>query len=125
MMREVLGMEEGPAIENADDNAMEYPYDSRGFRFVKFKVQGKTAECPPIDLNPRRRPSDEVPPQGSVSVRSMLRLGVAVVSDGPASRENRMGRSVTRTRRPSAARRPTSQYCLAAIRRTFWESKAP
>ena len=42
LMREVLGMEEGPAIENTDDNAMEYPYDSRGFRFVKFKVQGKT-----------------------------------------------------------------------------------
>jgi hypothetical protein len=42
MMREVLGMEEGAAIENTDDNAMEYPYDSRGFRFVKFKVGGKT-----------------------------------------------------------------------------------
>ena len=34
MMREVLGMEEGPAVENTEDNAMEYPYDSRGFRFV-------------------------------------------------------------------------------------------
>jgi hypothetical protein len=42
VMREVLGMEEGEAIENTDDNAMEYPYDSRGFRFVRFKVQGKT-----------------------------------------------------------------------------------
>ena len=42
MMREVLGMEEGPAVENTEDNAMEYPYDSRGFRFVKFKVGGKT-----------------------------------------------------------------------------------
>ena len=39
---EMLGMEEGPAIENKEDNATEYPYDSRGFRFVKFKVQGKT-----------------------------------------------------------------------------------
>lgn len=42
LMRDVLGMEEGAPIENTDDNAMEYPYDSRGFRFVKFKVQGKT-----------------------------------------------------------------------------------
>jgi hypothetical protein len=42
LMREVLGMEEGAAIENTEDNAMEYPYDSRGFRFVKFKVGGKT-----------------------------------------------------------------------------------
>src|SRR5213594_853521 len=41
-MREVLGMEEGDAIQNTDDNSTEYPYDSRGFRFVKFKVQGKT-----------------------------------------------------------------------------------
>ena len=41
-MHEMLGMEEGPAIENKEDNATEYPYDSRGFRFVKFKVQGKT-----------------------------------------------------------------------------------
>jgi hypothetical protein len=41
-MRSVLGMEEGAAIENTEDNATEYPYDSRGFRFVKYKVQGKT-----------------------------------------------------------------------------------
>jgi hypothetical protein len=41
-MHEMLGMEEGPPIENKEDNATEYPYDSRGFRFVKFKVQGKT-----------------------------------------------------------------------------------
>lgn len=41
-MREVLGMEEGDPIQNADDNSTEYPYDSRGFRFVKFKVEGKT-----------------------------------------------------------------------------------
>ena len=41
-MREVLGMEEGSPVENADDMSTEYPYDSRGFRFVKFKVQGKT-----------------------------------------------------------------------------------
>jgi hypothetical protein len=41
-MREVLGMEEGMPIENADDMSVEYPYDSRGFRFVKFKVGGKT-----------------------------------------------------------------------------------
>ena len=41
-MRSVLGMEEGAPIENTEDNATEYPYDSRGFRFVKYKVQGKT-----------------------------------------------------------------------------------
>jgi hypothetical protein len=41
-MREILGMEEGTAVDNAEDNSTEYPYDSRGFRFVRFKVQGKT-----------------------------------------------------------------------------------
>ena len=41
-MREVLGMEEGEAIQNTEDNSTEYPYDSRGFRFVKFKVGAKT-----------------------------------------------------------------------------------
>ena len=41
-MREIFGMEEGDPVQNADDNATEYPYDSRGFRFVKFKVGGKT-----------------------------------------------------------------------------------
>ena len=47
-MREVLGMEEGDAIQNTDDPtspATEYPYDSRGFRFVKFKVAGKTVNA--------------------------------------------------------------------------------
>jgi hypothetical protein len=39
-MHEVLGMEEGPAVPNADDNSTEYPYDSRGFRFVRFKIKG-------------------------------------------------------------------------------------
>jgi len=41
-MREIFGMEEGDAVQNADDNSTEYPYDSHGFRFVKFKVGGKT-----------------------------------------------------------------------------------
>jgi hypothetical protein len=41
-MREIFGMEEGDAIQNAEDNATEYSYDSRGFRFVKFKIGGKT-----------------------------------------------------------------------------------
>ena len=41
-MRELFGMEEGDAVQNTDDNSTEYPYDSRGFRFVKFKVGGKT-----------------------------------------------------------------------------------
>ena len=41
-MHEVLGMEEGDPIKNTDDNSTEYAYDSRGFRFVKFNVGGKT-----------------------------------------------------------------------------------
>jgi hypothetical protein len=41
-MRDALGMEEGEAVQNTEDNATEYPYDSRGFRFVKFKVGAKT-----------------------------------------------------------------------------------
>jgi hypothetical protein len=41
-MRELFGMEEGAPIKNEDDNSTEYPYDSRGFRFVKFNVGGKT-----------------------------------------------------------------------------------
>jgi hypothetical protein len=41
-MREVLGMEEGDPVQNTEDNSTEYLYDSRGFRFVKFKVGGKT-----------------------------------------------------------------------------------
>jgi len=41
-MHDVLGMEEGAAVDNTEDNSTEYPYDSRGFRFVKFKVGGKT-----------------------------------------------------------------------------------
>ena len=40
-MRELFGMEEG-VTENTEDNATEYSYDSRGFRFVKFKAGGKT-----------------------------------------------------------------------------------
>jgi hypothetical protein len=41
-MREAFGMEEGEPVENAEDMSTEYPYDSKGFRFVKFKVGGKT-----------------------------------------------------------------------------------
>ena len=41
-MRELFGMEEGDAVQNADDNSTEYPYDSRGFRFVRFKIGGRT-----------------------------------------------------------------------------------
>jgi hypothetical protein len=44
-MHDVLGMEEGPAVDNKEDNATEYPYDSRGFRFVRFKIQGKTVNA--------------------------------------------------------------------------------
>jgi hypothetical protein len=41
-MHEVLGMEEGEPVQNADEMSTEYRYDSRGIRFVKFKVGGKT-----------------------------------------------------------------------------------
>jgi len=41
LMRQQFGMEEG-VVDNSEDNATEYSYDSRGFRFVKFKVSGKT-----------------------------------------------------------------------------------
>jgi hypothetical protein len=41
-MRDTFGMEEGPAVENAEDMSTEYPYTSKGFSFVKFKVGGKT-----------------------------------------------------------------------------------
>ena len=44
-MHEVLGMEEGPAVENTDDMSTEYPYDSRGFRFVRFKIKGNTVNA--------------------------------------------------------------------------------
>jgi hypothetical protein len=44
-MHDVLGMEEGPAVDNKEDNATEYPYDSRGFRLVRFKIQGKTVNA--------------------------------------------------------------------------------
>jgi hypothetical protein len=44
-MRAVLGMEEGPAVKNTDDNSTEYPYDSRGFRFVRFKINGQTVNA--------------------------------------------------------------------------------
>jgi len=40
-MREILGPEE-KTEENADDQSTEYAYDSKGFRFVKYKVGGKT-----------------------------------------------------------------------------------
>jgi hypothetical protein len=45
LMRELFGMEEGEAITNAEEMSTEYPYDSRGFRFVKFKVSGQTVNA--------------------------------------------------------------------------------
>jgi hypothetical protein len=54
-MREVLGMEEGNPIENTEDKATEYPYDSRGLRFVKYKVQGKTVNA--LRLMPPKKTS--------------------------------------------------------------------
>ncbi len=44
-MRSVLGMEEGPAVQNTEDNSTEYPYNSRGFRFVRFKIKGQTVNA--------------------------------------------------------------------------------
>jgi hypothetical protein len=41
-MRELFGMEEGEPITNEEEMSVEYSYDTKGFRFVKFKVQGKT-----------------------------------------------------------------------------------
>jgi hypothetical protein len=41
LMRQLFGMEEN-VVDNTEENATEYAYDSRGFRFVKFKVSGKT-----------------------------------------------------------------------------------
>ena len=53
-MREAFGMEEGPAVENAEDMSTEYPYTSKGFSFVKFKVGGKTINALRfIELKPR------------------------------------------------------------------------
>jgi len=44
-MREIFGKEEGDPVQNTDDNSTEYPYDSRGFRFVKFKVGARTVNA--------------------------------------------------------------------------------
>jgi hypothetical protein len=41
-MREAFGMEEGEPFEDAENMATEYIYDSKGFRFVKYKVGGNT-----------------------------------------------------------------------------------
>jgi len=43
-MREILGPEE-KTEENADDQSTEYVYDAKGFRFVKYKVGGKTVNA--------------------------------------------------------------------------------
>jgi hypothetical protein len=40
-MRQQFGMEES-VVDNTEDMATVYAYDSRGFRFVKFKVGGRT-----------------------------------------------------------------------------------
>lgn len=39
-MRELFGQEEGMQ-ENTDENATEYFYDARGFRFVKYRIRGR------------------------------------------------------------------------------------
>ena len=41
-MREIFGKEEGEPVQNEEDMSTEYPYDSRCFRFVRFKVSGRT-----------------------------------------------------------------------------------
>jgi hypothetical protein len=43
-MREAFGQEE-KTEENAEDQSTEYVYDSKGFRFVKYKVGGKTVNA--------------------------------------------------------------------------------
>jgi hypothetical protein len=43
-MRDTFGPEE-KIEENADDQSTEYVYDARGFRFVKYKVSGKTVSA--------------------------------------------------------------------------------
>jgi len=43
-MREKFGMEE-KMEENADDMSTEYAYDAKGFRFVQYKVGGKTVNA--------------------------------------------------------------------------------
>jgi hypothetical protein len=39
--REIFGMEEGEAVPGESGDSMEYPYDSRGFRFIQFNSGGK------------------------------------------------------------------------------------
>ncbi|PYS30883.1 MAG: hypothetical protein DMG11_03385 [Acidobacteria bacterium] len=43
-MRQQFGMEEG-VTENKEDMATEYSYDSRGFRFVRFKINGRNVNA--------------------------------------------------------------------------------
>jgi hypothetical protein len=43
-MREIFGMEEA-VEENKDDMSTEYSYDDRGFRFVKYRIEGKTVNA--------------------------------------------------------------------------------
>ena len=43
-MRELFGMEQG-VEQNAEDNSTEYSYDTRGFRFVRFKIGGNTVNA--------------------------------------------------------------------------------
>ena len=44
-MHDVLGMEESDPVQNAEDNSTEYVYDSRGIRFIKYKVGSKTVNA--------------------------------------------------------------------------------
>jgi len=43
-MRDTFGPEE-QTVENAEDQSTEYAYDAKGFRFVKYKVSGKTVNA--------------------------------------------------------------------------------
>jgi hypothetical protein len=40
-MREILGPED-KTEEKAEDQSTAYVYDAKGFRFIKYKVQGRT-----------------------------------------------------------------------------------
>ena len=53
-MRELFGMEEKQE-ENTEDNATEYSYDSRGFRFVQYKVGGQVLNA--LRLNELKKAS--------------------------------------------------------------------
>ncbi len=55
-MRDWLGPEE-KVEENADDQATEYAYDARGFRFVQYKVPGSKKAVSALRFQEVKKPS--------------------------------------------------------------------